>query len=141
MERAPDQGLVDVDQLSRELEFILVDKAKVGSDILHRINNARSRGGIMMYAEVYRRFTETSGLGLVEQTAQLMNPKQAAKEEDIAEAIESWEDRSNRLARHGADYMFSFAVTSSENRHSPCHLPLGCEVPYTARAVCFVCLG
>ena len=57
----------------------------------------------MMYAEVYRWFTETAGLGLAEQAAQLMNPKAAAKEEDIANAIELWEERSNRLARHGSD--------------------------------------
>ena len=47
---------LDVEQLSSDLEFILVDKAKVGSDILHRVNNARPRGGVMMYAEVYRWF-------------------------------------------------------------------------------------
>ena len=33
-----------------------------------------------------------------------MNPKAAAKEEDIAAAIELWEERSSRLARHGVDY-------------------------------------
>ena len=52
-----------------------------------------------MYAEVYKWFTETSGQGLMEQTALMMNPKQAAKEEDIAEAIEMWEEKVNRLAR------------------------------------------
>ena len=55
---------LDADQLPSDLEFILVDKAKIGSDILHRVQNAKPRGGIMMYAEVYRWFTETSGLGL-----------------------------------------------------------------------------
>ena len=57
-----------------------------------------------MYAEVYKWFTETSGLGLAEQTARLMDPKPAAKEEDVAEAIELWEERCNILARHGPDY-------------------------------------
>ena len=33
-------------------------------------------------------FTQTSGLGLMEQAAKLMNPKQASKETDVAEAIE-----------------------------------------------------
>ena len=33
-----------------------------------------------------------------------MNPKAVAKEEDIAEAIEVWEEKVNRLARHGDDY-------------------------------------
>ena len=57
-----------------------------------------------MYAEGYRWFTETSGLGLAEQSAQLMNPKTASKEEDVAGAIELWEEMCSRLARHGADY-------------------------------------
>ena len=34
----------------------------------------------------------------------LMNPKAASKEEDIAEVIETWEERVNRLDRHGAAY-------------------------------------
>ena len=33
-----------------------------------------------------------------------MNPKTAAKEDDIPGAIEPWEERCSRLARHGADY-------------------------------------
>ena len=64
---------LDTDQLASDLEFILVDKAKIGSDILHRVQNAKPRGGIMMYAEVYRWFTETSGRGLVELSTQLLS--------------------------------------------------------------------
>ena len=43
----------------------------------------------------------------MEHTALMMNPKPAAKEEDIAEAIEMWEEKVNRLARHGEDCMLS----------------------------------
>ena len=57
-----------------------------------------------MYAEVYRWFTETSGLGLMGQAAKLMDPKPAAKEADVAEAIEQWEEKVNCLARHGEEY-------------------------------------
>ena len=57
-----------------------------------------------MYAEVYKWFTETSGLGLTKQAALLMNPKAASKEEDIAEVIETWEEKVNRLARRGDAY-------------------------------------
>ena len=57
-----------------------------------------------MYAEVYRWFTETSGLGLMEQVAALMHPKQASKEEDIAEAVEAWLEKVNRLGRHGSEH-------------------------------------
>ena len=60
-----------------------------------------------MYAEVYRWFTDTSGLGLMEQAAKLMNPKQARKETDVAEAIEQWEEKVNRLARHGEEYQLN----------------------------------
>ena len=63
-----------------------------------------------MYAEVYKWVTETSGQGLMEQTALMMNPKQAVKEEYIAEAIEMWEENVNRLARHGEDYKLSEAL-------------------------------
>ena len=46
----------------------------------------------------------------MEQTALMMNPKPAAREEDIAEAIEMWEEKVNRLARHGNDYKLSEAL-------------------------------
>ena len=103
-------GLGDVEQLGTDLEFILIDKAKPKSDLLQRITNMQKHGGVRMYAEVYKWFTETSGQGLMEQTALMMNPKPAAKEEDIAEAIEMWEENLNRLARHGEDYKLSDAL-------------------------------
>ena len=101
---------VDAKQLDLDLEFILIDKAKPKSDILQRITNLQKHGGVRMYAEVYKWSTETSGQGLMEQTALMMNPKPAAKEEDIAEAIEMWEENVNRLARHGDDYKLSEAL-------------------------------
>ena len=64
--------------------FFLIDKAKQGSDILQRIQNARKKGGIHMYAEIYRWFAATSGLGLAEQAARLMDPKPAASEAAIS---------------------------------------------------------
>ena len=36
-----------------------------------------------------------------------MDPKRAAKEEDVAEAIELWEEKVNRLARHGEEYQLN----------------------------------
>ena len=57
-----------------------------------------------MYAEVYRWFTETFGLGLMGQAAKLMDLKKAAKEADVDEAIEQWEEKVNRQARHGEEY-------------------------------------
>ena len=40
----------------------------------------------------------------MEQATKLMHPKQAAKEEGIAQAIELWEEKVSRLARHGEEY-------------------------------------
>jgi len=45
----------------------------------------------------------------MEQAAKATNPNQAAKEENIAEAIEMWEDKMNRLARYGEEYQLSEA--------------------------------
>ena len=57
-----------------------------------------------MYAEVYKWFTETSGEGLMNQTALIMHPKAASKEEDIADAVEAWESMINRMAMYGEDH-------------------------------------
>ena len=64
---APNYGgydSADREQLDEDLSYQLIDKAKIGSEILQRIQNVQSQGGIKMYAEVYQWFTETSGVGL-----------------------------------------------------------------------------
>ena len=57
-----------------------------------------------MYAELYRWFTEISGLGFKERAATLMHRKQAAREDEVAQAIEVWLEKVNRLGRHGVEY-------------------------------------
>ena len=57
-------------------------------DIHTKITNSKGKGGAYIYADIYKWFTETSGLGLVEQAAKLMNPSPAEKEDAIAECIE-----------------------------------------------------
>ena len=94
---------LDVKQLDADLKFILVEKANPGSDILQRVTNVQEYGGSRMYAGAYHWFTQTSGLCLAEQTDRLLDPKPSAKEEEVAQAIELWEERCNRLARHGPD--------------------------------------
>ena len=84
--RASD-GYIDTEQLGSDLSFILVDKTKLKWRHSIRIQNLKAQGGIKMYAEVYRWFTETSGLGLMGQAAQLMSPKAAAKESDVARPL------------------------------------------------------
>ncbi len=70
---------LDIQQLDAELEFSLVEKAKMGSDILQRVTNGQEYGGCRMYAEVYRWFTELSWLGLAEKTARRMDPNRSAE--------------------------------------------------------------
>ena len=43
---------IGTEQLDSDLSFSLVDKAKLKSDILNRIQNLKAQGGINMYAEV-----------------------------------------------------------------------------------------
>ena len=43
----------------------------------------------------------------MEQAAKLMKPKQASRETDVAEAIEQWEEKVNRVARHGEEYQLN----------------------------------
>ena len=88
---------LDVEELDSDLEYILIDKAKAKSDILQRLTNLQKHGGIRMYAEVYKWFTETSGQGLMEQMQATMNPKAATKEEETSEAIEAWEEKITGL--------------------------------------------
>ena len=57
-----------------------------------------------MYTEVYKLFTETSGLGLAKQARKLMHPDPVKREDDLADRIEDWIQKVDRLARHGSDY-------------------------------------
>ena len=47
-----DDDLADIDELSSNLSFIVVDKAPIGSDILRRVQNLQPEGGIRT-AELY----------------------------------------------------------------------------------------
>ena len=105
--RVDENWPLDVAQLDADLEFILIDQGKPGSHILYRATILNKHGGIRMYAEVFKWFLDTSGLGLMEQAALLMNLKQAAQEYYIAEEIDVWEEKVNRLARHGDDHHLS----------------------------------
>mgnify|MGYP000441440866 CR=1 FL=1 len=66
-----------------------------------------------MYADIYKWFTETSGLGPAEQAFKLINPTQVQKEEDLQESLEAWEDKCNRLARYGPDYALADVYTKA----------------------------
>ena len=55
----------DIDQLDRDLKTVLVEKA---SGTVHtKVVNGMPKGGVYIYTDIYKWFTETSGLGLMEQ--------------------------------------------------------------------------
>ena len=54
-----------------------------------------------MYRMPYRWFTEVSGLGLAEEAKRLMQPDTPKREEDMAEALDSWGDTYNILSTYG----------------------------------------
>ena len=56
-----------------------------------------------MYADIYKWSTNTSGLGLAEQAAKLITPAQAKKDEYLAEKLEAWEEKCNRMLRDGPE--------------------------------------
>ena len=68
-----------------------------------------------MYLDVYKWFTETSGLGLAEQSARLMNPSPAKREDEIAERVEEWVQKCDRLARYGDEFRRAFDVLEARN--------------------------
>ena len=108
---------MDIEQLGSDLSFVLV-KANIGSDIFHRIQNMQPHGGVRMCAGVCKGLADTSGLGLMEQAAKLMQPKLAAKEEEVAAAVELWDDKGNRLARHGDEYQLHGTFRKVALRHA-----------------------
>ncbi len=46
---------------------------------------------------LYRWFTDVSGLGLAEQARMLMHPAPPKREEEPAEHVEIWQDKTRRL--------------------------------------------
>ena len=88
------------------MKSVLIDKAK--GDIHTRINNAKYKGGAFLYADLYKWFTETSGLGLAEQVVKLISPDRIKKEEDLAETLETWGTRV--IVVHDSDQTISWRV-------------------------------
>ena len=60
--------------------------------------------GLEVYMDLYRWFTEISGLGLTSQAMKLMHPDPPKREEDIAECLDNWVERVRRLESHGTKY-------------------------------------
>ena len=62
-EEIPD---LNVEQLGKDLKTVLVEK---GSEMVHtKVVNGMRKGGVYIYTDMYKWFTETSGLGFMEQS-------------------------------------------------------------------------
>ena len=79
--------------------------------------NGETKGGIHVYTEVYKWFTETSGLRLAEQARKLMHPDPIKREEELADRIEDWVQKVDRLSRHGGDYEMAPAFKVAALQH------------------------
>ena len=106
---------LDVQQLDRDLLNVLMEKA-VGT-VNTKVTNGEAKGGIHVYTEVYKWFTETSGLGLAEQARKLMHPDPIKKGEELADRIEDWVQKVDRLSRHGSDYEMAPAFKMAAIQH------------------------
>ena len=58
------QGL-DTVQFDKDLKNVLMEKAE--GSIHTKVVNGEDKGGVYTYTEIYKWFTETSGLGLTKQ--------------------------------------------------------------------------
>ena len=91
-----------VEKIDDDIRCSLFDKTD--GDIHTQKTNAKGQGGAYLYADIYKLFTETLGLGLAEHATKLMNPPQAKREDVIAESIEHWEEKCSRLASYGSEH-------------------------------------
>ena len=69
---APDIVGLDVERLDSDIKIALIEKSP--GTVHTKANNSIQRGGVYMYTDVYKWFTETSGLGLAERARKLMDP-------------------------------------------------------------------
>ena len=79
---------LNMDQLDKDLKTVLVEKA---SGTVHtKVINGMPKGGLFIYTDIYKWFTETSGLGLMEQVRKLMHPEKVKHEAETITRVEEW---------------------------------------------------
>ena len=61
---------------------------KAVGTILTNVVNGESNGGVYIYTDIYKWFTETSGLGLIEQVRKLMHPEKLKHESETTTRVE-----------------------------------------------------
>ncbi len=89
-------GLIGVfgdefDKVSGDVWNILIDYAE--AEPYDKIKMVPNGQRVVAYGDLYRWFTEVSGLGLAEQAWMVMHPAPPKREEKLAERIEMWQDK------------------------------------------------
>ena len=79
---------LNVEQLDKDLRCVAVEKA-VGTAHA-KVVNGMPKGGVYVYTDIYKWFTETSGLGLMEQVRKLMHPPAVKHESETTARVEEW---------------------------------------------------
>ena len=93
---------LNVEQLDKDLQTVLVEKA---SGTVHtKVINGMPKGGVYIYTDIYKWFTETSGLGLMEQVRKLMHPEKVKHESETTTRVEEWVEKCDQLAKYGTQY-------------------------------------
>ena len=69
-----------------------------------KVVNGMPKAGVYVYTDVYKWFTETSGLGFMEQAWKLMHPPAVKHESQITARVEEWAEKCDRLAKYGSQY-------------------------------------
>jgi hypothetical protein len=89
-------------RVSGDVWNILLDKAE--NEAYDKIKMVHKCEGITAYGVLRRRFTNASRLGLAEQARMLMHPCAPKREEDLAEHVETWQDKMRRLEAHCEEF-------------------------------------
>ena len=86
---------LNVDQLDKDLKTVLVEKA---SGTVHtKVINGMPKGGLFIYTDIYKWFTENSGLGLMEQVRKLMHPEKVKHEAGTTTRVEEWVEKCDQM--------------------------------------------
>ena len=65
--------------------------SKKAAGIVHtKVVNGMPKGGVYVYTDVYKWFTETPGLRLMEQARRLMHPPPVKSEGETTTRVEEW---------------------------------------------------
>ena len=95
------------EQLEEMLYFILMDKTE--GEAFQKVRAIHAGRGIEAYQKIYKWYSATTGMGLMERTKIVMNPTAPKREEDMASALDMWLERVKELRRYGAAYDLNVA--------------------------------